>query len=114
MNEDSTKLELRPSIRMGEMDVVRHRGILRTLLGSCIGLALYDGRYQIAGLAHIVLPTARGVTDLPGKFVDTAIPGLLQEMKGLAGASVRPVAKIAGGAKNVPDGFEPYGRRPEH
>ena len=31
-----------PSIRMGEMAVAREDGVLRTLLGSCIGLALYD------------------------------------------------------------------------
>jgi len=73
-------------------------GVLRTLLGSCVGLALYDRKHKVAGLAHIVLPASRGPTGLPGKFVDTAIPLLIRDMEQLAGATLNPIAKIAGGA----------------
>ena len=45
-----------PSIRMGEMAVAINDGVLRTLLGSCIGLALYDQNRRVGGLAHVVLP----------------------------------------------------------
>lgn len=86
------------SIRMGDMSVASAGEELRTLLGSCIGLALYDRRQQIGGLAHIVLPTARGATDRPGKFVDTAIPALIEQMEKLASEKLRMTAKIAGGA----------------
>ena len=90
---------IRPaSIRMGEMAVAESSGVLRTLLGSCIGLALYDRRRRVAGLAHIVLPDSRGQATIPGKFVDTAIPALIGEMESLAGQSLRLVARIAGGA----------------
>jgi chemotaxis protein CheD len=94
------KLELatNSSIRIGEMSVAPDGEELRTLLGSCIGLALYDRRSKIGGLAHIVLPNARGTTDRPGKFVDTAIPALIEEMQELAGGELRPSAKMAGGA----------------
>ena len=47
------------------------RGTLRTLLGSCVGLALYDRRLRVAGLAHIVMPRARGRQRADGKLVDT-------------------------------------------
>ena len=86
------------SIRMGEMSVATDGKDLRTLLGSCIGLALYDRRQKIGGLAHIVLPTARGKTDRPGKFVDTAVPGLIESMKELATGELKLTAKLAGGA----------------
>ena len=86
------------SIRMGEMAVAADGERLRTLLGSCIGLALYDRRQRIGGLAHIVLPYARGETDRPGKFVNTAVPTLIEQMKRLAGARLNLTAKIAGGA----------------
>lgn len=86
------------SIRMGEMSVARDGEELRTLLGSCIGLALYDRRHKVGGLAHIVLPKARGKTDRPGKFVDTAIPTLIAEMEQLAGGALKLTAKMAGGA----------------
>ncbi len=87
-----------PSIRMGEMAVAHKEGILLTLLGSCIGLALYDRRRKVGGLAHIVLPQSRGPVELPGKFVDTAIPALMTQMEQLAGETIKPAAKIAGGA----------------
>ena len=86
------------AIRMGEMDVAIGEGKLRTLLGSCVGLALYDRRQRIGGLAHIVLPAARGTPQRPGKYVDTAVPLLISQMREVAGADLRLWAKIAGGA----------------
>lgn len=87
-----------PSLRMGEMAVARDREVLRTLLGSCVGLALYDRRQKTGGLAHIVLPYAQGNTDRPGKYVDTAIPALIAAMQPLAKDELQLTAKIAGGA----------------
>jgi chemotaxis protein CheD len=83
---------------MGEIAVAANSGVLRTLLGSCIGLALYDRRHKVGGLAHVVLPQSRGKDDPVGKFMDTAIPGLLREMEAVGGRRLRPEARIAGGA----------------
>jgi chemotaxis protein CheD len=83
---------------MGELAVAKDEGVLRTLLGSCIGLALFDRRRRVGGLAHIVLPASEGKDGPPGKFVDTAIPGLLAEMRKLVGGEVTPTARVAGGA----------------
>ena len=88
----------RTSIRMGDMSIAGAGEQLRTLLGSCVGLALYDRRQRIGGLAHIVLPAARGATDHPGKFVDTAIPALIERMERIADDQLKMTAKIAGGA----------------
>ncbi len=98
MSEGRAKTTATPSIRMGELAVARNDGVLRTLLGSCIGLALYDRQRKVGGLAHVVLPEARGETDKPGKFVDTAIPTLMQDMKKLAGGAIEPTARLVGGA----------------
>ena len=87
-----------PSIRMGELAVAQGDGVLRTLLGSCIGLILYDRRKKVGGIAHIVLPESRGRGEPPGKFVDTAIPALVAEMEALGGRPLRLEARIAGGA----------------
>jgi chemotaxis protein CheD len=88
-----------PSIPMGEIAVARSEGVLRTLLGSCLGLALYDRRLKVAALAHIVLPDSQGREGIPGKFADTAVPAMLRQMQKLAaGEALRPCAKIAGGA----------------
>ena len=95
---DDVKQATGSSIRMGEMRVDGDGNSLRTLLGSCIGLALYDRQQKIGGLAHIVLPRSRGKTDRPGKFVDTAIPALIQQMEQLAGQKLKLTARMAGGA----------------
>jgi chemotaxis protein CheD len=88
-----------PSIPIGEIGVARGEGVLRTLLGSCVGLALYDRKRKIGGLAHIVLPQANGTADLPGKYADTAIPETIRRLQELAaGERLSLTAKLAGGA----------------
>ena len=58
--------ETRPqSLPMGQIAVARNNGVLRTLLGSCLGLALYDRRFKVASLTHIVLPTSFAGQDRP-------------------------------------------------
>lgn len=94
---DETKLAL-PSIRMGEMCVESDGNTLQTLLGSCVGLALYDRQQKIGGLAHIVLPDSRGSENRLGKYVDTAVPSLMEQMEQIAREPLRLTARIAGGA----------------
>jgi len=88
-----------PSIRMGEIAVGNGTEPLRTLLGSCIGLALYDRRGKVGGLAHVVLPDSRGHDGPPGKFIDTAIPELMRQIEEHGGVTSNLAAKIAGGAR---------------
>lgn len=88
------------SIAIGAIGCGRETGTLRTFLGSCVGLALYDPRLRVAALAHIVLPDSRGEGTPPGKYADTAIPEAIDLLRSLAdGAKLRLSAKIAGGAK---------------
>lgn len=87
------------SLPMGEIAVARTSGVLRTLLGSCLGLALYDRRFKVAALGHIVLPSSLGRTEPAGKFADTAVPAMIRLMHELAEAErLRLSARIAGGA----------------
>lgn len=96
---------------MGGIAVARGRENekLRMLVGSCIGLSLYDRRLQIGGMAHIVLPKCSSsgarsgetndAVELAGKFADTAAPALMEKLAALASRqSLRLVGKIAGGA----------------
>jgi chemotaxis protein CheD len=95
---------------MGELSAASRGESLRTLLGSCIGLALFDRRQCVGGLAHMVLPTSRGRVDRPGKFVDTAIPALIAEMQSLASQPLRLTAKVAGGASMFAGGAANIGQ----
>jgi chemotaxis protein CheD len=67
-------------------------------LGSCIGLTLYDDSLNIGGMVHIMLPDSAGRTDRPGKYADTAIPLLIEELGSLGSKKRSLTAKMAGGA----------------
>lgn len=70
-------------------------------LGSCIGLVLYDSFARVAGMAHIMLPDSRGLkgAEKVGKFADTAVPALIEEMMKRGATRGHMKAKIAGGAQ---------------
>jgi len=90
-------------IGMADLGVAKPPSRLRTTgLGSCVGVVLYDGLHRVAGMAHIMLPEsslAKNGELTIGKYADTAIPDLVNQME-RAGASTRHmVAKLAGGAQ---------------
>lgn len=87
---------------MGDMVVANAPAKLVTLgLGSCIGLVVFDSTAKVAGMAHIVLPDSRGSKGLEkiGKFADTAVPAMVDEMIRKGASKARMRAKIAGGAQ---------------
>ena len=89
-------------VGIGEFRVARAPAVLITHnLGSCIGVALYDVRQRIGGLAHITLPSYKAMGSPQGKevkFADTAIPLMLKEMEKMGAHRSFMIAKIAGGA----------------
>lgn len=86
-------------IGIGELAVSNAPVILRTMVGSCVGITLYDPLRKVGGMAHIVHPESNGRLDQPGKYADTAIPKLIRDLTRLGGEQRRLVAKYAGGAK---------------
>ena len=91
------------TIGISDMSVVKGTdSIITYALGSCVGVALYDGVKKIAGLAHIMMPASadvRGVSVNVMKYVDTAVPELLNRMLRLGAAQPNITAKVAGGAQ---------------
>ncbi len=89
-------------VGMADLVVARHPATLITLgLGSCIGLVIYDQSSRTAGMVHIMLPDSREGKNIPkpGKFTDTAIPLLLDELDRLGVNRAQLRAKMAGGAQ---------------
>jgi chemotaxis protein CheD len=87
------------SVGMGHVVVVSEGEFACAVLGSCIGLALFDIRSRRAAMAHIILNDSRGAeSTLPGKFVDTAIPHMLNLLRREGSGKERLQAKIAGGS----------------
>ncbi|MCC7292254.1 MAG: chemotaxis protein CheD [Phycisphaerales bacterium] len=86
------------SIGIAGIRVARTPHRLRTTLGSCIGIALYDRVGRVAGLAHVMLPESNGHKGDRGKFADTGVDWLLEQVLEAGASRGRLAAKLAGGA----------------
>lgn len=69
-------------------------------LGSCVAFIVYDSASRVGGMAHMVLPDSTGARAAPGtaKFVDQAIPLVLDGVQALGGQPRRLRIVLAGGA----------------
>jgi chemotaxis protein CheD len=88
-------------VHVAEYKVGGREDVLLTVgLGSCVAVMLYDAEAKVGGMAHILLPSpaVSRRDQKPGKFPQTAIPLLLQEMVGRGARVGRITARIAGGA----------------
>ena len=72
--------------------------VLRTILGSCIGICIFDRMKKIGGMAHILLPSDPTGKANPEKYADTAIPILVKSLLKDGARREFLSAKIAGGA----------------
>lgn len=86
------------SIGVAGLQVIKAPDKIRTVLGSCIGIALHDPSTKIGGLGHVILPDSKSGSGDPRKFADTAIDLLLEMLAAEGARRVRIVAKIVGGA----------------
>ena len=87
-------------VRIAHHAVARGSGRLVTIgLGSCVAIALHDGRFRVAGLVHVLLPDPSVAREKgnPARFASTAVPMLVTEMRAM-GARGELTARIAGGA----------------
>jgi chemotaxis protein CheD len=88
-------------VKVADWGAERGDRVLVTLgLGSCVAIMLHDPERGAGAMAHVLLPSrslARDVTN-PAKFPDSAVPLLVERLKGLGAEPRRLVAKLAGGA----------------
>lgn len=90
------------TVGISDLKVVTSPEILVTYaLGSCVGICLYDGAARLAGLSHIMLPTAdtAAAAQQPMRYADTGIALLVRQMEAQGASRLRMKAKIAGGAQ---------------
>ena len=89
-------------VKLAEVQIVQGEAqFLCVGLGSCVGVALYDPKTDVAGVAHVMLPEVNDTDsrERPGKYADVAIPHLLTTMEKLGADRSNIVAAIAGGAQ---------------
>ena len=70
-------------------------------LGSCVAIALHDAQNHVGALAHAMLPSYHEGRDKsnPGKYVDTSVYLMVDELQELGTKKRMIKAKIVGGAQ---------------
>ena len=82
-------------------------------LGSCVAIILHALENTVGSMAHIMLPLAYNKENIetPGKFADSSIAVMVQEMEIRGMGPSQLVAKIAGGADMFAGQFRGTGGR---
>ncbi len=97
---------IRYMIHQEQILVVTEPAEIVTILGSCVGVAVFDLQAGVAGLNHFVLPLWDGSGLATPKYGNVSMEKMLEKMQ-REGASLRNVrAKLFGGASmNISDRF---------
>lgn len=85
------------NVGVAQLKLASSPQILRTILGSCVGICIYDRQKKMGGLAHILLPDSAS-NETPEKYAETAIPMLIDLLFKQGCKREFMSAKIAGGA----------------
>jgi|JI8StandDraft_1071087.scaffolds.fasta_scaffold198778_1 chemotaxis protein CheD len=78
------KLDKIVNVGIADLKLGKNPEILRTTLGSCIGIVFYNPEKQIGALSHIMLakdPTGKDLSKNPLKYGETALPLLVKSME---------------------------------
>lgn len=91
------------SINIGEYRASREPAVIRTLLGSCVAVCLFDPVKRIGGMNHILLPGKADMKhfDQSARYGINAMELLINSMMALGGDRSRLFAKLFGGAHVV-------------
>lgn len=88
------------TVGVGDLKIARSPKIIKTSLGSCVGVVLYDGIQKIGGMLHLMLPNCNNREGNPSKYADTGISLFLDVMVNQAKSKKNALtAKIFGGAR---------------
>ncbi len=96
-------------VGIGEYEVVGADSLLATVLGSCVGLVMYDKLHKVAGLAHIYLPDSafglkrdtrerENLLSSAPKYADLLVPRLLEAMIAAGAEQEHFLIYVVGGA----------------
>ncbi len=91
-------------LQPGDLAVSCEGDVLRTILGSCIAVCVFDRRQNCGGMNHFVLPELLGTKSVAeaqpeNRYAEPSIRNLLKALKGQFGCRKEDlVVKLVGGA----------------
>jgi len=91
-------------LQPGELCLARSPSLLKTLLGSCVGVTFWSPRLGIGALCHGVLPHCPpGLRDGEAyRYVDFAISHLIRQLERFGAVPGEVQVKVFGGADVLP------------
>ena len=92
-------------LRPGEVFIGDRSHRVRTLLGSCVSITLWDERLRVGAMSHFLLAGRGRPADGPldGRFADEALALMLQGLQRLGASAQRCEAKLFGGGHMFPE-----------
>lgn len=75
--------------------------IVKTILGSCVAVCLYDNSTKIGGINHYMLPLWNGDGLATPKYGNIAIEKLISKVLALGAKKPKLIAKVFGGARVI-------------
>lgn len=86
-------------LKMSEMHVAKAPCVIKTVVGSCIALCIWDQESKIGGMAHIMMPQHNGDINAPkAKYADVAVHALIENMQKEGATLKNMIATCIGGA----------------
>lgn len=87
----------------GEFYVGRGPVVVRTLLGSCVAVVLWDAQQRVGGLCHFLLPPRQRPAGVPrdGSYADEAVGMMVQMLQHAGGRIGHCSAWLIGGARSL-------------
>src|SRR5579872_451115 len=95
-------------LQPGEVHFARKPSIIRTILGSCVGVTFWSARLGAGALCHALLPrcpknSPAGLSPAAGRrYVDFAIRDLARQFDQLGACRAEVQVKVFGGADVLP------------
>lgn len=92
-------------LQIGACHAACGAAVLKTTLGSCVAVCMFDPVKKIGGMNHILLPESKTEDDpekTSTRYGVNAMDSLIERMLELGGDRRRFVAKVFGGASTIP------------
>ena len=91
-------------LQPGQLIATRVPTAVKTILGSCISVCLWDEVHAVGGINHFLLPFGTAHADMPGRFGNLAIPLLIEGLQSQGAELGNVRAKLFGGATMIAGG----------
>ena len=86
-------------VEPGQLLVSTEPHVLRTILGSCVSVCLYDPLLRQGGMNHFMLPTARSLEERSFRYGDRSLWAMVERLERLGSSRHKLCASVFGGAR---------------